>query len=868
MQHSHYKFTLDLQKTQSQIAIPVTRGDTARTWLISFSDGSLPYMIGDGCLAKLEIKRPTGTHIEMFCPIENRSTVKYSFSQNTNTAAVEGIHDCAVMLFDEENNIIGSPRFTMLVSNRVVNSDDINLSDEDKLIIESMIAAEASRHSAENERIASEATRTSAETQRNQNEEVRQTAENERALSEKKRNQNFETLKNEIDTASTALISPTVTVATKENGHEITLTDSKGEHVFYIANGKDGAQGPQGEQGPRGLQGPQGNSGPQGIQGEDGAPGKNGNDGKSAYQYASEFGYTGTEDEFGQDINPETLKAGLNNYIASELAKRGQIKPESAISETWINENGDRSKLYVLCDTDHANNGYIYAYMAAKADYTNLLPFSTGIDGNVYNGTGYKQGYRINSSGAEVANDNGLCCTGFLTDATGNPIAFKGGETIRIKNMTDMEVFTMYIVRYRTDKSFQTVNVFKDSFYEENGVWIGVLPTFSDECLIRFSVGSIDETTIITVNEEIKGSDVSGYRWASTGHYITPLSTVYEERLNSAEQTIKEHTTKLKSIQGNKSEIPSYWLEELKDKSSAIQNAMETAGRNKSAFLWYTDAHWQTNSKRSPSLLKYLIENTPMNKVNFGGDIINDPNPHTHENIRYVYDWRNRISDLPNHHSVFGNHDVNHRTTDVSRMAYAYILAHEETSDMVVGGDSFYYIDNTAEKTRYLYLSYLTNNSSEMTAQGNFIVDTLSSVPNGWHVVVIAHRWYQYNNISAPTVGYIPEYESTILNLFDTYNARGKISNSVIDFAGAKGKVEFCIGGHIHVDHNFTTSGGIPVILTASDTNQERSSDETEDSGALGTITESAIFGIVANYNTRTITIVGVGRGTSREINY
>lgn len=318
--------------------------------------------------------------------------------------------------------------------------------------------------------------------------------------------------------------------------------------------------------------------------------------------------------------------------------------------------------------------------------------------------------------------------------------------------------------------------------------------------------------------------------------------------------------------------IPDYWVNELETKADSIQQAVESAGRNKSAFLWYTDAHWQNNAKVSPALLSYLVKNTPINKVNFGGDIINDPSPFSHNNIKYVYEWRKLISDLPNHHSVYGNHDVNHRTTDVSNMAYAYILASEESSNMVVGGDSYYYIDSPSEKTRYLYLSYMTNDSDAMLAQGQFIVDAIKGVSDGWHIVVISHRWWQYTSSSNPTAGAVPAFEKDILSVFDAYNARQTRNGSnyfyAQDFTNAKGKVEFCIGGHIHVDYDFESDGGIPVIITASDTNQERASGETEDCGTLGTTTESAVYGIIADYSTANtkITVVGVGRGTSRVV--
>ena len=45
--------------------------------------------------------------------------------------------------------------------------------------------------------------------------------------------------------------------------------------------------------------------------------------------------------------------------------------------------------------------------------YTNLLPSATDSSGNIYNGTGYKAGYRVNSSGAEVE-DSAFVLSGFI----------------------------------------------------------------------------------------------------------------------------------------------------------------------------------------------------------------------------------------------------------------------------------------------------------------------------------------------------------------------------------------------------------------------------------------------------------------------
>lgn len=55
--------------------------------------------------------------------------------------------------------------------------------------------------------------------------------------------------------------------------------------------------------------------------------------------------------------------------------------------------------------------------------YTNQIPISTDASGNVFNGTGYKEGYRLNSSGAETA-ASGYVVTGFMPFALGQQILF------------------------------------------------------------------------------------------------------------------------------------------------------------------------------------------------------------------------------------------------------------------------------------------------------------------------------------------------------------------------------------------------------------------------------------------------------------
>lgn len=142
MNSSIYRFTLDMHSAQSQVSIPAMLGDTGRTLRINLSDGSNPYTIAEGCLAKISVKRPKGTRLEDFCIIENGTTIVYPFGQNT--CAEEGIHDCDVTLYGLDGNVITSPRFSMVVSERAVNSDDIEITKEDRTAMDAILSEWAS----------------------------------------------------------------------------------------------------------------------------------------------------------------------------------------------------------------------------------------------------------------------------------------------------------------------------------------------------------------------------------------------------------------------------------------------------------------------------------------------------------------------------------------------------------------------------------------------------------------------------------------------------------------------------------------------------------------------------------------------------
>lgn len=106
--------------------------------------------------------------------------------------------------------------------------------------------------------------------------------------------------------------------------------------------------------------------------GKTGATGADGKAGMSAYEYASQGGYTGTEQEYAVDMNPDNIKASLS-----------QIEAPTIVSS--IDEMTDTSKQYVY-------KGSIWAYRTSTTEgetvlvpnFTNLIKFdASGNPSNV-----------------------------------------------------------------------------------------------------------------------------------------------------------------------------------------------------------------------------------------------------------------------------------------------------------------------------------------------------------------------------------------------------------------------------------------------------------------------------------------------------
>lgn len=138
-------------------------------------------------------------------------------------------------------------------------------------------------------------------------------------------------------------VSPTARVTESTDGIEIVITDVNGTTIARVHHGKDGVDGKDGVNGIDGTNGKDGADGTNGKDGTNGTNGKDGVDGKSAYEYAKESGFTGTEEEFAEQL----LRAGSWNDLTDK-----PFYENCYVGFTW---DGDTTGLPSV----NLGNGYI-----------------------------------------------------------------------------------------------------------------------------------------------------------------------------------------------------------------------------------------------------------------------------------------------------------------------------------------------------------------------------------------------------------------------------------------------------------------------------------------------------------------------------
>ncbi len=136
MEHSVYQISLEIQKEASQGFLKMKKTDSARQIRAVLTDGGRPYQIADGCTASFRAVNTSGTVYSRSCDIEYNMII-YTVSPGVLSEA--GELTCEFHLFGADGKQITCPRFTIIVSDQVVDDDEA-ISDEEMNELAQLVA--------------------------------------------------------------------------------------------------------------------------------------------------------------------------------------------------------------------------------------------------------------------------------------------------------------------------------------------------------------------------------------------------------------------------------------------------------------------------------------------------------------------------------------------------------------------------------------------------------------------------------------------------------------------------------------------------------------------------------------------------------
>lgn len=391
-----------------------------------------------------------------------------------------------------------------------------------------------------------------------------------------------------------------------------------------------------------------------------------------------------------------------------------------------------------------------------------------------------------------------------------------------------------------------------DKTYKSDISWTTNNIVVQDDCYIRILLKKSDNTTITSddfvslINEEV----------------------VYRQLPSELFDVISDNFK-------DQNPYPSYFDTQIQSAITDSRNATFDAGVNGDSFVFITDLHWPSNQKHSPALVKKVVDELNVDKVICGGDLINGGAKQT--NIDAMSDCINSFKNNSKFYCLFGNHDSNTIGTGAVPWTKnnAYTLMQKQ-SDLYVdeyAEPCYFYFDNEATKTRYICLDTGVESDTISSDQRTWMNNSLNSMPNGWHALIFAHIVYKLKTGKTWSIGLQPEDlepSSSMIMIFDDLDQWNETQEQ--SEPATHRKVEAVFGGHVHIDCNYSTDGGIPIVLTNCDCGSQTFTETSSGSGIrdyeAGTITEQCFDITTINYDAKEINCIRVGRGSNRAISY
>ena len=609
--------------------------------------------------------------------------------------------------------------------------------------------------------------------------------------------------------------------------------------------------------------------------------------------------------EDGIHQNSEDIKR-LENEIWSATT----VSPLFASS---LDECTDTTMLYVLPD------GYIYAYILSGKAYTNMLKESA---------VGYKNGYRLSSSGAESTQDWSYV-TGY--------VPCKLGDVVRLQNIgfaqsgcDGIAASNLRISFYDTSKTHlaQTnaanFNQFFYAVYESDGyIDQFTVQAFNSNALetvayFRLNATHIGDDSVVTINEAI--AEGAAYKWTNTGHAFVPAD--YEDRIVAMEARHEETASNLEN-HGERLSV----LESADDKGVPwyVQSSAEAVARtantrqNESSlvFAFLADGHcgWGADAtheavKQAAQAVKVINSRCPLDFVAHGGDLSVGGSystiDSTFTDIEDYTEIMSGVSSAVPSLWMPGNHDDAPYQATADRLTQAQTFAligrkNQRCGAVFEGMCNYGYLDLESRKMRVIYLDthdkrewgtvkvesgsvpfmdanniggeqllWLANTALDFSAKDN---------PGEWAVVVLSHAALNCSGTitdaeSGASRAYITTNAAIILAAYKS-GGKGNITHNGVsvnyNFSGLTERAEICcaVHGHNHTYSNETVSGIVSIGCPNLMNGRERSSaDGNTYTKVPGTEQGTSFCVITVDRKNKKVFADHYGAGYDREFNY
>lgn len=206
-------------------------------------------------------------------------------------------------------------------------------------------------------------------------------------------------------------------------------------------------------------------------------------------------------------VNGEPVGTGVEAGASGDVV--GYVDSDNNIIVSGTLAEGTYTVKYEMEDGSTVDIGTLN--LSSAPAYTNQIPISTDSSGNLFEGgKGYKTGYRLSLSSGNESALAGWEVTGF--------IPCKSGDVIRIKNIyfppdgDPNAANNLYVCLYDSSKAFIRGSTLISEFYtygkdEGNGVYAMTnnrITGFENTAYIRIASSDINDTSIITINEQIE----------------------------------------------------------------------------------------------------------------------------------------------------------------------------------------------------------------------------------------------------------------------------------------------------------------------------------------------------------------------------